>query len=409
MKRLADSLPLALLLLVVGLPLVSGCTSEWVRADASARSPQSVAVLPFLAAGDLSEEPQAQHYAELMGTILTGRLASGPYLLLPPAEAWRRLQGAGLTAASARSTTPARLREVLGVDLAIRGDLIEDLHVQAGLVYWRSVGCRIEATDLRDGARFALVESLEVDFGGLLMEMGQPVEGIEDSIDSHTELAFVRLAEFLADSLLRCLPAPEQAPKPAPPQIQEVEAEVFRGRVASRARVGPQSTIRVSLRGDPGQRASLRLSGGRAIPLLEEPAGFYRGLYRVARGDHCERPWVVLSDSFGASSVHSLDLAFDLRPPLPPRELQAALRGEEIGLGWSAPRSADVPRGRYVVYALTREGAVKELTRVSGQAAQVKADSEVTHYLVAALSEAGVLGATVSVSAPGSELERTGS
>ena len=241
------------------------------------------------------------------------------------------------------------------------------------------------------------------------MEMGQPVEGIEDSIDSHAELAFVRLAEFLADDLLSYLPDPERPPALEPPRIDSLEVRVERGAVATRAEVGPQSTILVSLTGAPGGRASLRLSGGRAVPLVEGEPGRYRGRYRVSRGDRCQAPWVLLRDALGASSARPLGLSFDLRPPRPPRELQAELEEGEVCLSWSEPYRSEVPLGRFVVYAQEEGGDVVEVRRSSASEVRVPARRGVVRYLVAALSAAGVLGRTAAVPAPALAIPAGGS
>lgn len=387
-------------LLLSSLTSALGCSSEWVSPEATSRSPRSVAVLPFVAQSKIADDPLARSYAQLLTRIVSGRLAPGPYLLLPHAEVQARLARAGLVGPEdAQGASSEVLREALEVDMVVRGVLEEDAHLQAGLVFWRSLGYRVEAVDLRDGAHLLTLEHLEVNLGGVLLNASQVLDGVQRTLASHSDLAFVRLAELLAEELVTCLPAPLVKPEVTPPQIYEVEVSVERAPLPSHTALGAESRLAVTLRGEPGMRATLRFGGGRALPLAEVTSGVYRLVYRVAPGDQSAAPRVVLSDPYGAARVWPVDLKLDLRAPAPPEGLALRREGQELVLSWSAPRGS-VPRGRYVVYGESAEARLEELARTGETELRLSSEQERSRYYVAALSASGVLGAPRAVEAP---------
>lgn len=377
---------------------LSGCASEWVRPDMPTRSLERLAVLPFLAKADEAERPLAQHHARVLTEIVASRLKQGPYLLLPYDLTRQRLAARGLERPGATIARPiSELRELLGVDAVVRGELLESAYLQAGLVFWRSLGYRAEVVDLRDGSVLLTVEHKEVNLGGVLVQATQVVEGIERTLMSHSQLAFVRLAELLADELHALIQPPAKPPAIDKPVIDDAQLLLAREAIPSGARVGPQTRLVVHLRGTPDRLATLRFSDGRTIPLREREPGRYRCVYRFAPGDHSAGARVVLSDAFGAASVRALDLPVDLRPPAAPSKLRAARDHNRVYLSWkSAPDTA----GRYVLYAETLDHDLQELARLSTASASTPYDPSVRRYLVASLSAAGLLGPPVWVEAP---------
>lgn len=406
--------------------LAAGCSSVWIRPDASPSAPRSLAVLPFSPSQELREEyagnalflAHLELRAEQLRTAVAERFALLPYLQLSPAQVERRLLDAGLNEIDRDQGVPAEaLRAALGVDLVVRGVLSEDLHVPVGIIYWRSVACRLEVVDLRRGGQlFATLERLEADLGGLLMEMGQPLEGLEDTIDSHSESAFLRLADQLAGQLAREFPRPAVSPELEPPRLdsvrwrldqrpwsREVRALPAASPPPSEQTLGPGATLQFELRGAPGMRASFRLSGGRALPLTEVSQGHYVGHYRVSPGEVCSGPRLLLSDAFGAAETRELPLRVDARRPPPPQGLAAEHQGARVALSWEEPRSSLEIRC-YLVYVRTRAGGLQEILRAQECAASVPSSEQGCEYLVAALSIHGALGESAAVLLPGSAL-----
>jgi len=381
--------------------LTVGCSSAWVRPEPTPRALRTVAVLPLLPAGDVADDDLGAHRAEMLTTIVTGRMAAGPYLLMPPHTVEHRLRAAGLeTPRAVREASPEALHGALGVDFVVRGDLTEDLHVQVGVVHWRSVECRLEAIDLRDGYCFSAVEGFEVDFSGVLLELGQPFEGLVDAVDSHDDESFVRVAEWVVDDLVRALPEPPTPPEIEVPVIRDVRWELPAGVDATRP-LGPGHALTVSLRGDPGHVARLDLGGGRRLQLPEVEPGHYRGACTVMVGDRCAAPSVTLTAATGAASARPLGLEVDARPPRAVRALHAAACGERVVLGWEAPPDAANEALLYVVHARRAGGELEELRRAPGYHTVLPRDPRVVGYLVSARSEAGTLGPSRAVAAPG--------
>lgn len=403
--------------LVVWALTSAACTSVWVREGGASDPPRSLAVLPFGVAPELLEEyrddaPLLEHLrlrARDLEGVVAERFALLPYLHLARDQVEDRLGDAGLLAPRERlgSAEAARLRELLGVDLVVQGVLSEDLHVQAGVVYWRSIGCRLEVIDLRRGGQlYATLERTEGDLGGLLMEMGQPAEGLEDTIDSHSELAFLRLADLLADELAREFPRPATPPEVTAPVIERVrwrldagpwseasrEAQALVSRPAQRA--GPGAILGLELRGTPGQRAALRLSGGRSLPLEELQPGRYAARYRVSVGERCVAPRLVLAGPFGAADARELPLRIEGEAPRAPQRLSLTRRGAQVELSWEPPPGGEEggAPGRYRVYEEDAAQGLQEAAEAQGLEARLPAREGVRAYLVAALSEAGALG-----------------
>jgi hypothetical protein len=343
--------------------------------------PRTLAVVPFTI-DEAEAGPRGALYAAAVRTAVQERLASLPYLHLELAEIDRSLARGG--------------EEALGVDVLVRGRLSSLTNLQGGLIYRQVIEGELEMVGARDGKLLARVTHSEADTGGLLLNYGQAVEAVQQTIDNSSDVGFLRLAERFAERVVKALPPPPTRVDVEQPVIEAVELRAPRERP-----LGVGDHVDVLVRATPGLEAAFDLGHGIAeVPLVEEEPGRYRGWYRVALGDRMdEPPSVHVSDRWGVGAQQVLrddPLRVEARPPAAPASLALRPLGDGRALlTWVACAEA----ARYRVYAIGARGIPVLLTEVAATEAAVSGEHR--RYGVAGLDAQGDLGVLALFDLPG--------
>jgi len=356
-------------------------------------APKTVAVLPFTAAKDLGGE-RARLKVDAIRQTFHRRFRALPYLHLDLDVTDRLLEQSGVkTAEQAAAARFAQIQKTLGVDAFVRGEITALGDFKGGVLYRLSIGGKIALIDARTGQELAHVEHTEADTGGLLLQTGALVEGIQQTMDNFSDLGFVRLAEKFANEVVKPFPKPPVVPEVVQPNLKSARLAVRGGGAAATQALAAGDVIEATVEADPNLYVTLQLGTDLSpIPLAAERPGVYRGAYRVARGDRfAGRPTVRLRDRFGVTAAKVLDeIRVDARPPAAPRGLEASAKAGIVRLKWSPPEGASPPPPGYRVYGLDDRRVPTLLLEVKETEALVPAGSKA--YAVGAIGANGLLG-----------------
>lgn len=378
--------------------LVSGC-APFARVDEEAlrqANPRTLAVLPFeLDSQDAG--PRGALQAAALRAAVQHRIAALPWLHLELEEVDRLLARAGLSPERAAAASYQTLARVLGVDALLRGRVTKLSNLQGGVVFRQAIGAELRLVDARTGVELAQVRHTEAKTGGLLLDRGQSVEAVQQTLDNTSDIGFVRLAERFAEEVVAVLPPPPSPARVEPPALERVEA-----RATGATPLGVAAEVEVQADGPPGLTGAFDLGHGIAeVPLVEEAPGRYRGWYRVATGDRAdEPPSVHLGDRWGVGVQRVLrdtPVPIEARPPRAPQGLALAPAPDGgARLTWSGCPEAVC----YRVFALDARGIPRLLGVVEAPGLDVPPGAG-PRLAVAALDAQGDLSDLALVDAPG--------
>jgi hypothetical protein len=296
-----------------------------------------VALLPFEARPD---DPEAEVRLELFRAIFHSYLTDRGFHALSPEYVDARLRRARLdTPAEVRTAGAARVGEVLGADALLLGDRIGVSSFQALLAYRRGLSGRFTLVSTLDGQELWQAEATEYDTGGVLIDSGQVIQAVSDTVSVGRDTAYVRLCQLFCRQVTATLPRVvhrDEASEPAP-EIASVSVGVAR---PGTLRAG--DTIEVEVAGTAAAMGAFDLRPLRAgLVLVEGAPGLYRGVHTVLPGEAAEGVTVTarLINAFGrvVRKDATGTLAIDAAPPGMPATVRAARAGERVEVSWDAP------------------------------------------------------------------------
>jgi len=358
--------------------------------------PSRIAVLPF--EGDLSPRARAilrglvgslladRNYAKLDDEVVDSRLALDGHA--PWNGTW--LPADEALAAFGRS---------IGAEGLVLGEGFSDSRFSAGVVFRRGLTGGLRLLDSRTARTIWRAEVGSSDTGGVLLESGQVIRALADTIGSGSEEEFGHLAAALALDAARAFPEnPRPLEIPARPRVESVSVTRSGGDPAPPDLLVAGATVEIVARGTPGSHGRASVAGiDGAIPLVEGDPGVYRGRLRIEAGHgQGSGPAVVcLYDAFGnASAPARSDSLWSLFAPRldPPAALRAEIVDSDrrrVRLRWEASAGA-------AAYVVGRLSGGDPVTLEAGARLEIE-DSvppggESATYVVSARSANGAVG-----------------
>jgi len=318
---------------------LAGCGSLDTRSTPAltSRPPQVVALLPFDARPD---DPEAEVRLELFRLIFHSYLSDRGFHALTPEYVDARLRRARLdTPEQVRTTGAARLGEVLGADALLIGDRIGVSSFQALLAYRRGLSGRFKLVSTRDGQELWHAEATEYDTGGVLVDSGQVIQAVSDTVQAGRDTAYVRLCQLFCRQVTATLPKVVHRDESAEPAPEIASVSVGQGRSGT-LRSGDK--IEVEVVGTPAAMGAFDLRPLRSgLALVEGAPGRYRGVHTVLPGEAAESVTVTarLTNSFGRVVRKDAPgtLAIDAAPPAMPPAVRVARVGGGVEVSWDAP------------------------------------------------------------------------
>jgi hypothetical protein len=296
-----------------------------------------VALLPFEARAN---DREAQVRLELFRSIFHSYLSDRGFHVLTPEYVDGRLRRARIdTPGQARAAGAAQLGEVLGVDALLIGDRIGVSSFNALLAYQRSLSGRFSLVSTGDGQELWRAEATEYDTGGVLIDSGQVIQAVSDTVAVGRDTAYVRLCQLFCRQVTATLPKVIHAADGSEPAPEIASVAVTQGRIGT-LRAG--DAILVEVAGTAGARGTFDLRPLRAgLVLVEGGPGRYRGVYTVLPGEAAPSVTVSvrLTNAFGRDARKDAGgtLAIDAAPPAAPPTVRVVRAGAGVEVSWDAP------------------------------------------------------------------------
>jgi hypothetical protein len=358
--------------------------------------PSTIAVLP--PEGTLSSRSKAilrgllgslladRNYAKLDDEIVDSRLASAGYSPWNPD--W-------LPADEALASFG---RSIGAEGLVLAEDFVDD-RFSAGVVFRRGLTGTLRLLDARTGKTVWKAEVGSSDSGGVLLESGQVIRALSETIESGGEEAFGHLAANLALDAAEAFP-PNSRPRRIPerPRVETVRVTRLGASASPPDLLVAGDTLEIVARGSAAARGRASIAGlAGDLPLVEEEPGAYRGRLRIEAGHgQGSGPVVVtLYDAFGNTSAPARSgSTWSLFAPRldPPSSLTATVADGDrrrVRVRWEASPGA-------AAYLVARVSGGDPVTIEAGARLEledvVPAEASVAFYVVSARSAAGAVG-----------------
>ncbi|MFN0206147.1 MAG: hypothetical protein ACKVS6_07515 [Planctomycetota bacterium] len=244
--------------------------------------PRSSTILRNLMGAFLTE----RQYSKLDDEFVDAELARSGY------SPWngRWLPGDAELAAFGRS---------VGVDALVVISGFEDKGFSAAVFYRRGLTGTVRWLDTRNARTLWSADLSASRSGGLLLESGQALKAVSQTVQAGSEESFFRLAASVSRELAEAVPENKN------PGALQMRPRVESVSLSSQERLGPGVVWRVEARGTPRARGIATVDGlAGGFPLVETAPGIYNGTYRVEAGwgEAKGRVNVVLYNSFGDPS-----------------------------------------------------------------------------------------------------------
>lgn len=250
--------------------------------------PSTVAVLPFTLNGPT---PEGVPVHRLFRECFFNYFSYLGYVDVPLETIDNKLQGAGLKKyEEVLELSPERLREILGVDAVIKGQVLDTSNFTAGIHAETSIKAKIEMIDLRTGETLWSTEHKESHYSGILSPT--VVEIIQDQMDNvKVRQALYKTAEMFSIGMLKEIPDPAEGWRN---EIQLPEITSIETNLKPNQKLKPNDRIYVNLKGDPGLKGSFGIGSWKSnIPLREISPGMYSGSYVVQETDEIKSALIV--------------------------------------------------------------------------------------------------------------------
>jgi hypothetical protein len=231
-----------------------------------------------------------------------------------------------------------------GADAIVRLYDVEDDRVSAGVYYRRGLVGKLSWIDRSTKGELFHYDFSAAKSGGVFLESGQIVKAIAHTTANGSEEQF---AELAAEALLDVLePLPESA-RPAVLRTRPVISDFV---LSSTGDLAPGSRWSVEVKGTPGCRGAILVSGlpWGELPLHESEPGLYKNEFRVEAGAGEGRATLsaVLYNSAGDPSGRGAEATLAVRAPRvdPPTGLSVGAADRttrSVALLWDAAVGAD--------------------------------------------------------------------
>jgi parallel beta-helix repeat protein len=310
--------------------------------------PQTVAVLPFL------NRTHSKEAFDVVRKSFHGHFSTLNYTAVPLYKIDHALRQAGLDTPEKLAQTPApKLREILGVDAIIRGEITHYDRIYVGIYSQVAVGAEVRMVDAKTDKELWWAKNVSRKHGGGIATT--PVGFILTAVSTAfnmREIELLRSSDDLFREMVRSIPQPALAQALRPPGIAILVHDGMRRTDRYALKAG--DVLKVAMEGDPRKKASFRIGNFKKdIPLREEEPGMYSGVYKVLPGDFVEEALITgtLTDDRGNSAewADALGLVtIDTLPPAVPGGTKAFGRDKEVDLSWTPSPDKDI--GQYRIY-----------------------------------------------------------
>ena len=250
--------------------------------------PKTVAVLPFTLEAPTPEGIAAH---KIFREVFFNYFSYLGYVDVPLETVDQKLQAAGMKKfKEVLKLSPEILRDILGVDAVIKGQVLDTSNFTGGIHAETSIKAKIEMVDLRTGETLWETEHKESTYSGILSPT--VVEIIQDQMDNvKVHQALYKTAETFSISMMKEIPDPTDSwqKEIRLPEITSIETNL-----KPNHNLQPNDRIYVNLKGDPGLKGSFGIGSWKSnIPLREISPGMYSGSYVVQETDEIASALIV--------------------------------------------------------------------------------------------------------------------
>jgi hypothetical protein len=250
--------------------------------------PKTVAILPFTLAGPT---PEGVPVHKLFRECFFNYFSYLGYVDIPLETIDAKLQAAGmLKFKKVLELSPERLRDILGVDAVVKGQVLDTSNFTGGIHAETSIQAKIVMLNLRTGETLWETEHTESTYSGILSPT--IVEIIQDQIENvKVYQALYKTAEFFSIGMMKEIPDPTGVwqEKIRLPEIISIETNL-----KPNQKLQTNDQIYVNLKGDPGLKGSFGIGSWKSnIPLKEIIPGMYSGNYIVQEQDEVSSALII--------------------------------------------------------------------------------------------------------------------
>jgi hypothetical protein len=272
--------------------LLSGCGGVELKVsktlDHPNIHPKTVAILPFMLTGSA---PKSVPVHKLFRECFFNYFSYLGYVDIPLETIDSKLQAAGmLKYKKVFELSPERLRDILGVDAVVKGQVLDTSNFTGGIHAETSIQAKIVMLDLRTGENLWETEHTESTYSGILSPT--IVEIIQDQMENvKVYKALYKTAELFSIGMMKEIPDPTGVwqEKIRLPEIISIETNL-----KPNQKLQPNDQIYVNLKGDSGLKGFFGIGSWKSnIPLKEIVPGMYSGNYIVQEQDEVSSALII--------------------------------------------------------------------------------------------------------------------
>ncbi len=228
----------------------------------------------------------------------------------------------------------------IGVDAILVGHGFDESNLSAVFFFDRSFSGRIRILSAKTGRTLWSAEASEGHTGGLLLQSGQAIRAISDTLSKSNEIVLEQLAVGLAMELVSDLPRNAKPVALGPrPVVERVSVAPELRSSAAAQTLGAGDVLIVEAHGTAGGRGRAAVPGvAGSLPLVEQAPGVYRGSMRIEAGSGVRegKVSVAIYDAYGrASRPAASDSVLRVAAPRSPRIDE----GHAVAIAGRRPRS----------------------------------------------------------------------
>lgn len=389
--------------IVAGPAISKGKVTSEVNADSNL--PLNVAVLPF------ENRTESDFAFTVVRRTMVNHFSTKNYRMLHWRDVDNRLLLAGINGeADLRAKSTDELRQILGVDGLLFGNITHYNKTFAGIYSQISVGVELRFLNAQDEVVWQVKDVQRSHAGGISSNpVGLIMNALVAAKHLYGDLNLYRAADDLGRDLAKDMPEPPRVSQRDKPEITNV---VHSG-VAQYLNYG--DVLQIGLEGTANMTAVASIDGIGLVDLVEEEPGQYVGKISIDKKLNVTGIAVVgrLQDDFGQQSSwvspYGL-LNIDNTAPAIVMNLTAQSMSGGINLDWDAPAGNDTA-AFLVSYAKTETGESMDQRRSNDS--KITIDSlqnfQTVYVSVSAVDKAGNKGEATTISATPAPDPRYGS
>ncbi|MFQ5715545.1 MAG: GNA1162 family protein, partial [Nitrospinales bacterium] len=250
--------------------------------------PYSVAVLPFAMQDPPPEGPRPD---VILREVFYNYFSYLGYADMSLEEVDARLKpSASPGDPGAEPLPPARLKELLGVDAVVEGQILDANNFTGGIYAETRIHAKLKMVDLRSGETLWETEHREMETSSLA---GPTIVNIvqQQLENAKAQEAYYQVAEQFSIKVLKKVPDPAgfRQAEIQPPKIERIETSL---QPDQKLAVGDMIEIR--LYGQPGLSAAYDIGNWKtSVPLVEIRPGAYFGAYTVSKEDRIANALII--------------------------------------------------------------------------------------------------------------------